>query len=667
MSPQLRGVCLSSPRQQRGAIGLIAALTLGLVLLFMLLVVDSGRLYLEQRKLQRVADVAVLEAVSRGGNCAAAAGSNTATVYSVASATRNSFTPSTTQTVSATCGTLITGSDKLRRFSADANKSDAIRVITTTVVPTSVAGGLWDLFSKGTFGFNTRLTASAVGASPNATLAQISIRSTLASVTTNSQAAVLNAVIGGLAGGSLNLTVGGWDGLIKSDINLLSYMNQLAIDLKLTAGDYTSLLAAKTNLTQLIQTAATVMNANGATADVKAALLGLETAVKLTPAVVTLGDLLKLQTASSTAGLDANLQLMQLLQALIQVANKKNAVDVTLPANLPGLLNLTVRLKVIEPPQFSATGDPTKNQTISVRTAQVRTLVSANLTGVNAVSGLVKAVTDLIGPLTPVLNSVLKLNLVELLSSVGCLLGAGCQQLDPILLPSSQIDISLDAGGAVATVTGYNCPSPANNKKSLKVTTTSSLVNIRIGKIDPVAAFSSSALPTALAVPLVDIGIKTCYQFLILPGHCDPRVPLAAGGIGFSVNSPLLQAPDQTLNFWDLTTPDSTPPNVKLTPALQKVIKTTSIVDSLGTTIAGIKIQAYTPIVNNPLGAILQGTVGAVNTVTTLILPSVTSLLSPLVDPIINNLLTTLGISLVDVQIGANLTCGQGGRAQLVL
>lgn len=55
------------------------------------------------------------------------------------------------------------------------------------------------------------------------------------------------------------------------------------------------------------------------------------------------------------------------------------------------------------------------------------------------------------------------------------------------------------------------------------------------------------------------------------------------------------------------------------------------------------------------------------NTVTTLILPSVTSLLSPLVDPIINNLLTTLGISLVDVQIGANLTCGQGGRAQLVL
>lgn len=62
MSPQLRGICFTGPQQQRGAIGLMAAVTLGMVLLFMLLVVDSGRLYLEQRKLQRVADMAVLEA-----------------------------------------------------------------------------------------------------------------------------------------------------------------------------------------------------------------------------------------------------------------------------------------------------------------------------------------------------------------------------------------------------------------------------------------------------------------------------------------------------------------------------------------------------------------------------------------------------------------------------
>jgi len=36
----------------------MGAMTLGIALLFMLLVVDSGRLYLEKRKLQRVADTA---------------------------------------------------------------------------------------------------------------------------------------------------------------------------------------------------------------------------------------------------------------------------------------------------------------------------------------------------------------------------------------------------------------------------------------------------------------------------------------------------------------------------------------------------------------------------------------------------------------------------------
>jgi len=69
MSPLKR---FTGPRRQRGAIGLMAAVTLGLALLLMVVVVDSGRLYMEQRKLQRVADNAALEAVSRGGNCQAA-------------------------------------------------------------------------------------------------------------------------------------------------------------------------------------------------------------------------------------------------------------------------------------------------------------------------------------------------------------------------------------------------------------------------------------------------------------------------------------------------------------------------------------------------------------------------------------------------------------------
>ena len=88
--------------RQRGAIGMMAALTLGMALVFVLLVVDSGRLYLEKRDLQRVADMAALEASTRGGDCAAGA---TATVYANASANRNGFTfPGPDRNLQVACG-----------------------------------------------------------------------------------------------------------------------------------------------------------------------------------------------------------------------------------------------------------------------------------------------------------------------------------------------------------------------------------------------------------------------------------------------------------------------------------------------------------------------------------------------------------------------------------
>ena len=182
MSPQLRSIGFNGPRQQRGAIGLMAAVTLGMVLLFMLLVVDSGRLYLEQRKLQRVADMAVLEAVSLGGTCGS---TKTAAGFANQNATRNNFKPGGVQQVSTSCGTLKTGGDQVRVFTEDSSKSDAIRVIATTTVLTSVAGGLVSMFSKTGFDSNTKLTASAVGSNGGAPLAQLTIRNTTLAIDTS--------------------------------------------------------------------------------------------------------------------------------------------------------------------------------------------------------------------------------------------------------------------------------------------------------------------------------------------------------------------------------------------------------------------------------------------------------------------------------------------------
>lgn len=274
MSPQLRGIGFTGPQQQRGAIGLMAAVTLGMVLLFMLLVVDSGRLYLEQRKLQRVADMAVLEAVSRGGTCDTGSSEDTAEKYAKASAKRNGFT---SQDIHATCGVLSTNiTTQVRTFEKVTKKSDAIRVEANITVPTSVAGSLWSLFSKNGFNTKTNLTASAVGAAPKPLLAQISIRSTLLAIKNDSdaqsKATLLNTVFGALLGGKVDLTVGGWNGLINGNINLLKFMDQAILALDLTAGDYNKLLSTKTTVAKLLAITATVANANGPTADLTAGL-----------------------------------------------------------------------------------------------------------------------------------------------------------------------------------------------------------------------------------------------------------------------------------------------------------------------------------------------------------------------------------------------------------
>ncbi|WP_095047368.1 pilus assembly protein TadG-related protein [Pseudomonas sp. Irchel s3h9] len=662
MSPRSR---FTSPARQRGAIGLMAAATLSLAVVMLLLVVDTGRLYMEQRKLQRVVDNAALEAVSRGGDCLPGL---SAASYAGQSAVRNGYVVDASNTLATTCGTLVTAASGLRTFAVDATQMAAVKVVASRTVTTSFAGGVQALFSGTPVSLNTTLNASAVAAKPQPTVAQLNIRSTLTSIDT-AQSNILNPLFSGLLGGNVNLTALGWDGLLNTDINLLKYLDQLAINLNVAAGNYTQLLNTQATVTQLIQAAATVVQLNGATAQVITALGQLQVAA-INAAPVKLGDILQLQTGTTAAGLDANLQLLQLIQGVVQLANSKSAVAATLPISVLGLANVTVRVKVIEPPQFSAIGDPARakvNPTgpdrIYVRTAQVRTMLSVSLPVLSGVTGLTNAVLGLVAGLTPTLNAVLSLNLVAVLSSVAC---AGCQQLDPLLLPSPEIDISLDAGGAKSYVTDYSCPTGTTGTKSLTAHTITSIADLKLGKIDPSNAFSSAAEPTVTPLPLVDLGIVTCHKILGI-GTCDPstHIQYGAGGIAIMLDTSVAQ------NTQDLVfssgTPFATPANLKLLPSVLPAVPTNNIVGSLSNTLAGINLIVYKPQGSNPLGAVVTGVASLISDVTSKLLPVVTNLVSPLLDPLLNNLLKGLGINLMDVDVGANMTCGQTGKAYLVI
>jgi len=663
MSPRSR---FNGPARQRGAIGLMAVLILGLALVCMVLVVDSGRLYMEQRRLQRVVDVAALEAVSRGGDCLPGA---SAAQYAAASAARNNFTVAqNVTTLVVTCGTVQTGANNLRGFSADATKKEAISVVATRVVPTSVAAALYALVAPGGVTPTTRLGATAVGASailpPQA---QLTIGTTLTTVDA-SKSALLNAIWGGLLGGNLNLSVAGWQGLVQTNINLLGYLNQLALDVNVDAGNYTQLLAKNIRVGQLLDTAITVLTKGGSTTSIAVdGLVGLKTVVGSTE--VALGKLLQLQSGATSAALNANLQLFQLLEAVVQVANSQNALTATVPLSIPGLVNGSVKVKVIQPPQLSAVGnpvlakaDPMGANRIYVKTAQVRTLISLNLPVLSGVAGLASAITStpLVGGLTDTLNNLLHLNIAGTLNSLFCTLGGTCERTHLQILPTSSIDILLEAAAADSHVTDFNCISDAS--KSLTTQTNSSLVKLKVGKIDASNAFSSVADVTVQPLALIDVGVITCTIPLLGLGSatCDPnsRKPFYGGGLGVRVDTTV--ASTQNIHTYNQ------PPDIKQTPQTYS-FGTQGVVNSLKGTLSGVQVQAYKPTGSSLLGGLLTTTADVLAGVNNTLGVVIDNLLSPVLDPILDNVLAGFGITLNRVDVGANLSCRPPGQPTLVI
>ena len=668
MSPRLRS-------RQRGAIGLTAALTLGLALVFLLLVIDSGRLYLEKRKLQGIADMAALEAVQRNGNCIPA--TNTAPVYAGASATRNGYVIPPGNALNVNCGTLTTNASNLRVFSADATKTDAIQVIASRPVLTSVAGGVWSLFNGNAYSLMTQLKANAVAAPkilpPQA---QLTIKSTLLTVDSTKSDA-LDLLFGKLLGGSLSLGVVGYQGLVGSDINLLSYLNQLALNVNVQAGNYDELLAKNLKIGQLIDAAGTVLQAGGTSASVAAATALGKISALVGNADVTLGTLLQLQAGAVSSGLNTTVNAFQLAQAFVQLANKVNGVVADIPVTIPGV-TANLKVKVIQPPQLSSIGDPTyaKNKIdattrIYVRTAQVSVGLSVTLP-VLGTSLVNTALNGLVSPLSDVLNNVLHLNLAGTLSSVFCAIGGTpCQSTDLRLLSSATnpsvatVDVILELGSAESYVTGFTCASDAT--KTLTTQTNASVVNIMVGQ-SPTLINSLGASPPLAAVPplpVIDIGAITCLKPLLGlgPTTCDQssRKPFYGGGIGVIIDPAV---GTQTTSGAAYTFPQ--PPEIKQ-PPLYHSLSTTNLVAFLGTALkTGLKFQVYQPTGFNLLGNLLVTSGTLLNDLTATLGGVIGNVLSPIVDPLVNGLLMTLGINLNQFEVGANLSCKPHGQAALV-
>ncbi|HUX18048.1 MAG TPA: hypothetical protein VMV63_02535, partial [Acidithiobacillus sp.] len=169
------------------------------------------------------------------------------------------------------------------------------------------------------------------------------------------QSALLNGILGGLLGTSLNLSVAGYNALLGTTVSL----GQLAQTLNV--GTVNHLLSANLNLPGLYQGALTVLgnSANGGLLNNQNAVGPLQQIIGSTTnsSNIQLGKILNLGLADKNAAASAQVNLLDLITASAELANQQHFVDVP-GINVLGLASL--KLYIISPPKL-AYGEPGKN------------------------------------------------------------------------------------------------------------------------------------------------------------------------------------------------------------------------------------------------------------------------------------------------------------------
>lgn len=630
-------------RSQEGSVVIHVAIFLSLaVILF--IGIELGYLFYLKRDFQKTADLAALAGAQalNANNCAPAYGAARSNAND--SPNRNMPAGFLLEDSDINCG-YWSPSDTIHTGHFDDNQTlatkNAVRVSITRTAPP------FFIFFTG----NRTISVQAIAARalPQAVL---NIRSTLVSVD-STQSVLLNTVLGKLLGTSLQVTAAGWNGLLGTDIKLLSFLDKLAIELDIDAGQYDQVLNTDAKVGQLLQAMIKALQQGGSTAEV--AIDALEALIKIhgdlpgAQPLLRLGDLLGIQTGTEAAGLQTDLQLFQVVQGIVQLANKKNGVSVDIPVSVPGLGSITTKLRVIQPPQISAIGNPELAKSapygpdrIQVQTAQLRALISIDLPGLSGIVGLLNAVTKLLTPITSLLNNLLSLNLKDIL----CL---GCTQTQ-ITLPEGpvRLSINLNAASAKANVIDVDCT--ASNKE-LEIRATTAAAELRVGTIsdqEAVALLADGTTPEVREIPLIDVQTRACTLFLCGPWGMYSRTGLKV---------------DTTVAATTKEHTYSDPPELNAQPIYYS-IESQDIVSSLSDTLSGLQLQThkYSASAPNGLGDLIGTATQLLGGALTLVQGVIKSLLSPLLDSLINLLLKGLGIQLAKADVGARLSCARGAE-----
>ena len=333
--------------------------------------VDEGALYNERRAAQSIVDIAAITAANNISNTQQAVltalSDNGITSVAVQQSGTTIAPTATKAVVQITPGrytgltTIATGS----RFQAGQLPYNAVQVSLRKQGTLYFAASM---MSPPTIG-----TSAIASAQPEAAF---SVGSRLASL----NGGVLNALLGGLLGGNISLSVMDYNSLISADIDVLSFTDALATQLHLTGVSYNDVLASKATVGQI---ATAMANVPGLGNSAKVALQTMASSATNTvkiplSALLDLGPVGNLGLGQKPPGLTVAASALSMLTAAAGLANGTNQVAVNLGATIPGLLSTTVSIAIGEPPQATPWLAVGELGTV-VRTAQTRIKINASV------------------------------------------------------------------------------------------------------------------------------------------------------------------------------------------------------------------------------------------------------------------------------------------------
>ncbi|KTE17685.1 TadG family pilus assembly protein [Sphingopyxis sp. H115] len=311
------------------------------------LAVDVGSLYLDRRKLQGIADAAALAAAARPGEERAAAARIIAANCDCG-----------IQIATLAPGTYVAdpGIAAEQRFAEGGASPNAVRIVVMRDRPLFFGSFL-------TGRRDTVIRATATGARRG--YAAFSLGSRVAAV----NGGLPNALLSGLTGSQLSLSLMDYNALASTDIDLLAFSDALRAEIGADVLTFGQTLDTQVTLPQVVSALARASDGQTASALEHIADRALPRAL-LPSRAIDLGP------RSSSVRVDAanpvKVNALSLLRTMLLLGNANRQVDLSLASNLPGGPGIDVALMIGEPPADSPLIAVTDTNDVVIRTAQVR-------------------------------------------------------------------------------------------------------------------------------------------------------------------------------------------------------------------------------------------------------------------------------------------------------